>query len=189
MIVLAVTVGAIVLVAVRSTALLIATFVLATVGVASASGYHTDVPRSQTANYQWVDRALPPDAKATLLWIDCSAPLCGTGHPNVSFGRMAVYTELFNSRITDVGHIGIENRSRGLASTALNLGADGTVLRGSAPFHSRYVVVDSRIRVSGRRVALLKPADVGEQSSTDQDALALWRTDSAVRLLDTGQQK
>ena len=45
LIVLAVMIAGIVLVVARSTALLIATFVLATVGVASASSYHTDLPR------------------------------------------------------------------------------------------------------------------------------------------------
>ncbi|HEX4679317.1 MAG TPA: glycosyltransferase family 39 protein [Gaiellaceae bacterium] len=186
MIVVAVTVGAIVLVVARSTTLLIATFVLATVGVASASDYHTDVPRSQTANYQWVDRALPAHAHATLLWIDCSAPSCPAAHPAASVGPMSVYTELFNSRITNVGHIGTDNPSRGLATEAFNLGADGTVLRGGTAIRSRYVVVDSRIAIKGVRVSLLKSTDVGEGSAGGHAALALWRTNGVVRLRSAG---
>jgi hypothetical protein len=187
-IVLAVTTAAVLLVVARSTALLIATFVLATVGVASASNYHTDVPRSHTTRYQWVDRALPARAHATLLWVDCSAPGCPAGHPDASSGQMALYTELFNSSITDVGHIGADNPRRGLASAVFNLRTDGTVLRDGVPIRSRYVVVDSRIGIRGVRVSLLKSADVGEGSATGPTALALWRTDGAVRLRSAGRR-
>jgi len=175
-IVLAVIVAAILLVVVRSTALLVATFVIATVGVASASSYHNDVPRSLTARYEWVDRALPSHLDATLLWVDCSAPACGTGHPDERLAKVAVYTELFNSRLSQVGHIGIDNSRRGLASTIFTLRADGTVLRGGVPLQSRYVVVDNRVQVRGARIAVLKPADVGEEAATNRDALVLWRT-------------
>jgi hypothetical protein len=175
-IVLAVVVAAILLVVARSTALLVATFVLATVGVASASNYHNDVPRSLTARYEWVDRALPAHANATLLWVDCSAPACGTGHPSSGLAKMAVYTELFNSHVSKVGRIGADNPERGLASTVFTLRRDGTVLRDSLPFHSRYVVVDSRVQVSGTRIAVLKPAAVGGEAATNRDALVLWRT-------------
>jgi hypothetical protein len=180
-IVLATIVAAILLLVARSTPLLVATFVLATVGVASASQYHNDVPRSLTARYEWVDRALPAHTAATLLWVDCSAPACGTGHPDERLGRVAVYTELFNSRVTEVGRIGADNPRRGLASTVFTLRADGTVLRDGAPLHSGYVVVDSRIRVEGARLAELRSS--GVRVDTNQQALALWRTDGVVRLV------
>jgi hypothetical protein len=179
-IVLAVIVAAILLVIARSTALLVATFVLATVGVASASSYHNDVPRSLTARYEWVDRALPAHTNATLLWVDCSAPACGTGHPDEGLAKVAVYTELFNSQVSEVGYIGTDNSRRGLASTAFTLRADGTVLRGGAPLRSRYVVVVSRVRIKGARLAVLRSSDV--RVDTNQQALALWRTDGVVRL-------
>jgi hypothetical protein len=177
---LAVTIAAILLVVSRSTALLVATFVLATVGVASASNYHNDVPRSLTARYEWVDRALPPHTNATLFWLDCSAPACGTGHPDETLAKVAVYTELFNSRVSEVGHVGADNPRRGLASTVFTLRADGTVLGNGAPLRSRYVVVDNRIRVKGARLAVLRPSEV--RVDTNQQALVLWRTGGVVRL-------
>jgi hypothetical protein len=180
-IVLATIVGAILLLVARSAALLVATFVLATVGVASASDYHNDVPRSVTARYEWVDRALPAHTDATLLWVDCSLPACGAGHPDQSLGKVAVYTELFNSRVTEVGRIGADNPRRGLASTVFTLRGDGTVLRDEVPFHSRYVVVDSRVRVEGARIAVLRSFDV--RVDTKHQGLALWRTDGVVRLV------
>jgi len=180
-IVLAVFVAAILLLVARSTALLVATFVLATVGIASASRYHNDVPRSLTPRYEWVDRALPAHTDATLLWVDCSVPVCGMGHPDERLARVAVYTELFNSRVTEVGRIGADNPRRGLASTVFTLRADGAVLRDGVPLHARYVVVDSRVRVEGTRVAVLRPSEV--RVDTNHEALALWRTGSAVRLV------
>jgi hypothetical protein len=180
-IVLATIVAAILLLVARSTALLVATFVLATIGVASASQYHNDVPRSLTARYEWVDRELPAHAEATLMWVDCSAPACGTGHPDERLARVAVYTELFNSRVTEVGRIGADNPRRGLASTVFTLRGDGTVLREGAPLHSRYVVVDNRVRVEGARLAALRSSDVRVEAN--HQALALWRTDGIVRLV------
>jgi hypothetical protein len=179
-IVLAVIVASVLLVVARSTTLLVATFILATVGVASASNYHNTVPRSITARYEWVDRALPAHAHATLLWVDCSASGCGAGHPDERLAKVAVYTELFNARVSEVGHIGRDNAPRGLASTLFTVGSSGIVLRDGVPLQSRYVVVESGIRVKGARLAVLRSADVGV--ATDHQALALWRTDGAVRL-------
>jgi hypothetical protein len=88
---------------------------------------------------------------------------------------------LFNSRVTEVGRIGADNPRRGLASTVFTLGDDGTVLRDGAPLHSRYVVVDSRIRVEGQRIAALRSAAV--RVDANHQALALWRTDGVVRLV------
>ena len=70
---------------------------------------------------------------------------------------MALYTELFNSSITRVGHIGEDNPRRGLATTVFNLRADGTAQQGAVPIHSRYVVVDNRIRVRGVRIRSRSP--------------------------------
>ena len=180
-IVLAVIVAAILLVVARSTALLVATFVAAMIAVASASHYHNDVPRSLTARYEWVDRALPADTRATLLWVDCSLPACGTGQPDERLGRVAVYTELFNTRVSEVGRIGADNPRRGLASTVFTLRADGTALRDGVPLHARYVVVDSRVRVEGTRLAVLRSSEV--RVDANHQALALWRTGGVVRLV------
>jgi hypothetical protein len=63
-----------------------------------------------------------------------------------------------------------------LASTVFTLRADGTVLRDGVPLQSRYVVVDNRVQVRGTRIAVLTPADVGEKTVTNHEALVLWRT-------------
>jgi hypothetical protein len=88
---------------------------------------------------------------------------------------------LFNSRVSEVGRIGADNPRRGLASTVFTPRGDGTVLRDGAPLRSRYVVVDSRIRVEGARLAVLRSSDVRVDSN--HQALALWRTDGVVRLV------
>ena len=92
-----------------------------------------------------------------------------------------MYTELFNSRVSEVGRIGTDNPRRGLASTVFTLRSDGTVLSGGVPLRSRYVVVDSRVRVEGARLAVLRSSDV--RVDTNHRALALWRTDGVVRLV------
>jgi hypothetical protein len=183
-IVLAFVMGAIVLAFARSTPLLLATFLVATLGVTSASNYHTDVPSSLTERYQWVDDVLPDDARATLLWIDCSAPRCRAAPAHPSEQRLAVYTELFNARVGEAAHIGEDNPSRGLATAALKVGADGTVLAGTSPLSSRYVILDARIAVKGARLAVLRANDVEPANSEVRGALALWRTDGRVQLLN-----
>jgi hypothetical protein len=183
-ILIAVVVG-VVLLFTRSAAILVLTFVVASVGVASASNYHTHQSREAVAGYQWVDAALVDRERAALIWVDCSSAECGPP-PTGSLGSMAVYTEIFNSSIAEVGHLGADNPRRGLTTEQLELRRDGTVMRAGLPIRSRYVVVDSRVRLRGARVAVLRPSDVGE--APDHETLVLWRTDGGIRLRGPGRQ-
>ena len=184
--IVAVAVGAVVLVRMRTAWPLILTVVLAAVGVTAASDYRSDQSRSLVSRYAWVDRTLPREAKATILWIGCSKDDCPAGSPRSGLAKMAVYTEFFNSRIDRVGHVRGDNGSRGLATDTFALRPDGVVTSMGVPLRPDFVVADARVGIVGSRIALLRAGDVAKTDATRGSALALWRVTPPLRLVQRG---
>jgi hypothetical protein len=172
-------VAAIALVLARGPALLVATFILAALGVALVSDYHSDVSRAATSRYRWVDETLPAGGRAAIVWFGCQERRCSPATATRDLGRMAVYSELFNARVDTIAHVGAENPIRGVESTPGRLRADGTIVGPDGPLHARYVVADSDVNLLGRRVATLR----GSEVSAGGEALTLWRTDGQIRVL------
>ncbi len=182
--VVAVTVGAVIVVRLRSTWPLIVSVLVVTLGVAAASDRRSDQDRSFTPLYTWIDRSLPAGASATILWVGSDESRCPAGTTESNLGKLAVYTEYFNSRADSVGHLLADNPDRGLASAELGIREDGVVTRRGTPLRPDYVVADVRVRIAGVRVALLPAQGVGLVDSRRGSALALWRTRKPLRLLN-----
>lgn len=183
----AVTVGAVIVVRLRASWPLVASVALTAIGVAAASDYRSDQPRSLTPLYAWVDRTLPANARAAIVWIGVDEGRCPTGTPESLLGKVAVYTEYFNSRIGPVGHLLADNPARGLATDAFAIRQDGVVARAGDPLRPGYVVTDARVGIAGTRLALLRASDVGIAGAREGSALALWRVSPPLRLVRPAQ--
>ena len=182
-----VVVGVIVVVRLRTTWPLIASVALATLGVAAASDYRSEQDRSLTPRYAWVDRSLPAGARATILWVGVDERHCPAGTAESRLGKLAVYTEYFNSRVGSVGYLLADNRDRGLTSDHFRIRPDGVVTLAEDPLSPDYAIVDARVGIAGSRVALLEAGDVGLTEARRGSALALWRVHKPLRLLDPGR--
>jgi hypothetical protein len=177
-------VAAIALVWVRGPLPLLATFAAAALAVALVSDYHSDVSRSATGRYRWIDEALPKGKRATIVWFGCRERRCSPATATDMLAHMAVYTELFNSRVGAVAHVGGENPVRSVASVSGHIGNDGTIVReDGGPLRARYVVASAGVRLRGRRVATLRARDVKASRPVSNEALALWSTDGTIRVL------
>ena len=160
---------------------------LSAVGVAAASDYRSDQPRSLTPRYSWIDRTLPADRAAMLLWIGFDESRCPAGTPESMLDRVAVNTEYFNTRVGPVGHLLGDNAVRGLASESFAVRRDGVVTNQGKPLQPDYLIVDARVGIAGKRVARLRAVDVGLTDSRVDSALALWRAEKPLRLVGRGK--
>jgi hypothetical protein len=183
LIVAAVALGAVIVVRLRATWPLVASVALAAIGVAAASDYRSDQPRSLTQRYGWVDRMLPAGERAAILWIGVDGGRCPAGTPESVLGTVTLYTEYFNSRIGPVGHLVADNAARRLATDAFAVRGNGVVTRAGIPLRSGYVVTDARVGIAGSRIALLAARDVGITGAPEGSALTLWRVAPPLRLL------
>lgn len=102
-------------------------------------------------------------------------------------GKVALYTEFFNSRIGPVGHLLGDNADRGLATDTFGIRRDGVVTRAGIALRPGYVVTDARVEIAGSRVALLRARDVGIADARENSALALWRVAPPLRLVQPAQ--
>ncbi len=183
----AIAIGAVIVIRLQATWPLVVSVFLATIGVAAASDYRSDQPRSLTGRYAWIDRRLTADARAAILWIGVDESRCPPGTAESLLGDVALYTEYFNSRVGPVGHLLADNAERGLATDAFGIRRDGVVTRAGNPLRPGYVVTDARVEIAGSRVALLRARDVGIVSAREGSALALWRVTPPLRLVQPAQ--
>ena len=187
LIVAGVAVGAVIVVRLHTTWPLVASVVLAALGVAALSDYRSDQPRSLTPRYTWVDRSLPVNARAAILFVGVDESRCPAGTAESLVDKLTVYTEYFNSRIGPIGHLLADNPSRGLATDKLGVRPDGVVTRAGRPLRPGYVVTDARTEIAGSRLALLRARDVGITDAREGSALALWRVAPPLRLVRPAQ--
>jgi Dolichyl-phosphate-mannose-protein mannosyltransferase len=178
--------GALVVVTARSTWPLVLTIALAAVGVAAASDYRSVETPSQAHGYTWVDRSAPARAEVTVLYVGYPQTACPPGTPTSPLATMSLYTEYFNARVDQVGHLLGDNAARGVASTPFALRPDGVVTSGGQPLRPEYLVTDARIAIAGTRLASL-PAGKVTPEPVAKGALTLWRVRSPLRLLQPAQ--
>jgi hypothetical protein len=183
----AVAIGAVIVTRLRVTWPFVVSVVLAATGVAAASDYRSEQPRSLTQRYAWIDGALPVGARAAILWIGVDESRCPAGTAGSLLGKLTLYTEYFNSRIGPVGHLLADNADRGLATDRFGIRRDGVVTLAGIALRPRYVVTDARVALAGARVALLHARDVGIAEAREHSALALWRVAPPLRLVRPGQ--
>ncbi len=187
MIVAAVAVGTVLVLLLRTAWPLVVSIAIAAIGVAAASDYTSDAPRSLTPRYGWVDRTLPASGRAAILWIGADEEHCSPATPRSMLDKVTLYTEFFNSRIGPVGHLLADNPARGLATEPFGIRRDGVVTQAGKPLSPGYVVTDARVAIVGSRVAVLRARDVGIADARKGSALALWRVQPPLRLVRKGQ--
>ena len=143
-------------------------------GVAAASDYRSEQPRSLTQRYAWIDRTLPVGARAAILWIGLDEGRCPPGAAGSLLGKVALYTEFFNSRIGPVGHLLGDNADRGLATDTFGIRRDGVVTRAG-------IAAPPRLRRHGRpgrdrRVPVLRSCAPATWVSLMHARTARWRS-------------
>jgi hypothetical protein len=178
--------GALVVLTMRSAWPLVLTIGLAAVGIAAASDYRSVETPSQASRYTWVDRSVPAGAEVTVLYIGYPQTTCPPGTPKPPLATMSLYTEYFNARVDQVGHLLGDNAARGVASMPFALRPDGVVTSSGRPLRSEYLVTDARIAIAGTRLASL-PARKVTPEPVAGEALTLWRVSSPLRLLRPAQ--
>ncbi|HEX3291356.1 MAG TPA: hypothetical protein VHR46_08190 [Gaiella sp.] len=172
--------GALVLLCARGR---VAPILAVVVPFALLSGLDYSGPFSEAQNRElaWVDRAMPGKGTASLVHLGYSRPdqPCGAAADREQ-QQLVVLTEFFNTRVDRVFHTGEQVERDNLASPLLTVGPGGVVLDRGRPFAPRYVVLDSRQPVVGKRLARLDLARLGSQYQ-DGSSLALWRVEAPLR--------
>jgi hypothetical protein len=186
LIIVATTAGALAVLTMRSSWPLVVTVALAAVGVAAASDYRSPETQTVANRYGWVDRALPHAADTTLLYIGYPRTGCPATASPSSLPAMSLYTEYFNSRIDQVGHLLEDNAARGLASETFGLRPDGVVTSDGRPLRAAFAVTDARVELAGHRTAALSARAV-TAPHVDNGGLVLWRLQGPLRLLRPSQ--
>jgi hypothetical protein len=90
-------------------------------------------------------------------------------------------TEFFDGSVSDVGVIGGSQTEPEPPTRPLTLSPHGVLDAAGEPVRTRFVIADSRVRFSGRRIASLSAADV-LPGSDRASALTLWRVKQPLRL-------
>jgi hypothetical protein len=153
--------------------------VLASLGVVAANGEPPSQPRSSVTAYEWVDAKVPRGADATVLYVGLPDRIaCRRSARAEEIGRFDLYSEFFNLRVDDVVEAFGDNPERGLGSPRVHLASSGVVRLEGRPLRARYLVLDARIPVFGRRVGELPTGRAMPQAAS----LALWRVPGTVRL-------
>ena len=148
--------------------------------------YSAAFTRTHDQQLAWVDRALPDGERAVLVHLGYSRQdqPCGPA-ADAEQDRLVIWTEFFNTRVGDVFSSADDVRDA-LPSGKLSIGPGGVVLWRGAPFAPRYVVLDSRQPVVGRRLARLDLASLATQFQ-DGASLTLWRVEAPLRFLAHAQ--
>jgi hypothetical protein len=180
------TAGALVVLTMRSAWPLVLTIGLTAVSVAAASDYRSVESLTEASRYTWVDMTVPAQAGVTILYIGYPWTACPPGTPKPPLAAMSLYTEYFNARVDQVGHLLDDNAARGVASTPFALLPDGVVTSGGQPLRPDYLVTDARIAIAGAQVASL-PARAVTPEPAAGEALTLWRVRVPLRFLRPAQ--
>ncbi len=173
--------GALVLVCARGRVAPVLAVVIPFALLVSGLDYSGPFSEVQNRELAWVDRAMPGKATASLVHLGYSRPdqPCGAAADREQ-QWLVVLTEFFNTRVDRVYHTAEQVERDNLPSPALTVGAGGVVLDRGQPFVPKYVVLDSRQPVVGKRLAELDLARLGTQYQ-DGSSLALWRVEPPLR--------
>ena len=156
---------------------------LAFAAVTARVDYGDSLTAAQARSLSWVDEALPAGEGATLvnLGVVYSTEPCASAAWHEQ-QRLVLWTEYLNTRVDAVAWLYQPNHFDGLASRQLTVGAGGLVLVDGRPFAPRYVVIDTRQRVTGVSVARFDLATIRHHDLGNGASLTLWRVDPPLRL-------
>ena len=148
--------------------------VVLTFGIMAAPlDYSGGLTRQEDRTLAWVDRALPRNATATLVHVGFSRPDQPCAKAADGDQRtLAVWTEFFNARVDRVYHMA-EEIPDGVPSPVLTVAPGGIVQEKGRSFAPRYVVLDSRQPIVGRRLARFDLDRLGHGWSGGA-SLSLW---------------
>jgi hypothetical protein len=156
----------------------IATVVLAFLFLGSNVGFRDGMTAAQARSLAWVDHSLPDGERADLVYL-------GSMYPGVRCQAdraqqdLTIWTEFFNTHIRAVRYVRFPNLKDGLASKPLTVARDERVVDAGKPFDSRYVAIDARQPIVGKRIASTSiPGEYGGVAT-----LALWRVDPPLRFV------
>lgn len=172
--------GAIGLLLIRRPVTPVLSTALAFLAVGSPLDYSGPFTPRQDHGLAWVDHDLPVGATATLIHVGLSNPSAPCAGPADSEQEQLVtWTEFFNTRVDRVMHI-FEPAPGLLPSEQLTEAPGGVIVAGGKPFSARYVVLDSRQPVNGRRLARFDLAKLNSPLQSGS-SLSLWKTRSPLR--------
>jgi hypothetical protein len=160
----------------------LASVVLALAALTAQVDYRDSLTGDQARALSWVDHSLTAGAGATLVHLG----LFYSTEPCASAAwweeeHLVVWSEYFNTRIEAVRYLDRPNQFDGAYSDRLGVADDGLVLDGGRPFEPEYVVIDSRQRLTGTRVARFD-LDSIQSEFRNGASLTLWRVDAPLRL-------
>ena len=172
-------VGALAFLAARTRLVPILSVVLAFLVVSSALDWESPVDRSSAQELAWVDAAIPAGESASVINVNVPVDRCRRFTSPPSRRRLAVLTEFFNKSVDRVGYVyeplGVDYLGY---ATPLRVRDDGTIVEGTTPLATRYVVVPSPTRLEGTPISTINGRSVlGQRGS-----LTLWMTPGYVRL-------
>jgi hypothetical protein len=152
--------------------------------VSAATAWKGPLSAQQDRALAWVDHALPAGASATIvnvgLPVDLRAPCAKPA--DISEQKLIVWTEFFNTRIDRLVHVSTPAAVDALASPELVEGDQGVLLDNWREIAPRYVVLDSRLAVVGRRIARFDTSQLGPEF-TRGASLSLWRVRAPLQLV------
>jgi hypothetical protein len=156
---------------------------LAFAAVTARVDYGDSLTAAQARSLSWVDHALPTGVDVTLvnLGVVYSTEPCASAAWHEQ-QRLVVWTEYLNTRIDAVAWLYQPNHFDGAPSRQLTVGTGGLVLAGDRPFAPRHVVIDTRQRVTGVRVARFDLTTIRHPELGNGASLTLWRVDPPLRL-------
>jgi hypothetical protein len=154
--------------------------------IAAPLDYSGALTREQDRELSWVDHALPGRATATLIHIGFSRPdqPCAKA-ADADQRTLAIWTEFFNARVDRVYHMA-EEIPDGVPSPVLTVAPGGIVQKKGRPLAPRYVVLDSRQPIVGRRLASFDLDRLG-QAWSGGASLSLWRVHRPLGFLAHAQ--
>ena len=154
--------------------------------LAAPLDYSGGLTREEDRKLAWVDRALPGSATATLVHVGLSRPDQPCAKAADGDQRtLAVWTEFFNARVDRVYHMA-EGIPDGVPSPVLTVASGGILQEKGRSFAPRYVVLDSRQPVVGRRLARFDLDRLGHGWSGGA-SLSLWRVHRPLGFLTHAQ--
>jgi len=169
----------------RSAFPLVASLVLVFGTIDAQVDYRAPLTRSQTSELSWIDHALRPSARATLVYVHLPPVACPQRLHGLAQPQLAVWTEFFNTRIDHVVQLFGTNAQRYAASPTITLSADGILRQHGSALAPRYVVIDSRVPIEGRRLARLSVDSVRTAwEGHPTGALTLWEAAQPLQVVE-----
>ena len=158
------------------------------IALVGGTDYSGPFNTEQARKLAWIDQSLRGRDRVALVHLGYSRPdqPCGS-EADYEQQWLVVLSEFFNTNVARVYHLDDEQIDRDfLESPSLTVGPGGVVLDRGRPFGSRYVALDSRQPVVGRRLGRLDLSRLGSQYQSGA-SLTLWEVDPPLRFLDHAQ--